>query len=331
MHKLNVGVLGTGLIGRLHARNLVSRIANARLAANCEIDAAAVAECLTACDATEPEVFEDYRRLLADAPIDAVAICTPGATHGAMIEAAASAGKHIFCEKPIDCDLTKADRAIAAVERAGVKLQIGFNRRFDRNFRRVHESIVAGAIGQPHILHIVSRDPVRAEADLSDLFLDTTIHDFDLARFLIGSEVATVYVAAERRGPVRDGNDPDTTVITLRFEDGTIATIDNSRRSVYGYDQRLEVFGSAGAISVGNELLDQVQTSSSEGVRSAQPQAFFMDRYADSYIAELTAFVSCVLEDEAPPVTGGDGRAALELALAARRAYRAGRAVSLGS
>ena len=330
MDRLKVAVIGTGVIGRLHAQHLSSRIRAARLAAICDTDPAAIAECLRACNVEALPVFDDYLRLLSDPVIDAVLICTPGEIHGEVIEAAAAAGKHIFCEKPIDYDLARADRALAAVERAGVKLQIGFNRRFDANFRHVKEVISTGAIGRLHTLHIVSRDPVQDEDEsLADLFLDTTIHDLDMARFVTGSEVTSIYAIGGHMGEPNSGDAPDTAVITLRFANGVIATIENSRRSVYGYDQRLEVFGSEGAISIGNERPHQAIVSSRDGVLSSPPLAFFRERYADSYVAEMSAFAQCVIEDSEPLVMGRDGRAALVLTLAARRAYLEGRSIAL--
>ena len=330
MDRLNIGVIGTGLIGRLHAQHLSSRIPAARLAAICDTNPVAAAECLAVCNVEALPVFEDYQKVLSDPAIEAVAICTPGEIHGEMIEAAAAAGKHIFCEKPIDYDLPRADRALAAVERAGVKLQIGFNRRFDANFRHVKEAISAGAIGRPHTLHIVSRDPVQDEAEPpADLFLDTTIHDLDMARFLTGSEVTTIYAIGGHMGVPHSADAPDTAVITLRFANGVIATIENSRRSVYGYDQRLEAFGSEGAISVGNESPHQTIVSNRDGVLSSLPLAFFRERYADSYVAEMSAFARCVIEDSKPLVTGMDGRTALVLALAARRACLEERSIAL--
>ncbi len=319
--RLAFGLIGAGLIGRLHAQHLASRIPAAKLVAVCDIEASAVAECLTQCEFEA--VYEDYRRMLTRADIDAVAICTPPETHGEIIEVAAAAGKHIFCEKPIDVDLARTDRAVAATKRAGVKLQIGFNRRFDRNFRRVKDELSSGAIGQPRIVHIVSRDPVRTAAEggesPADLFLDTTIHDLDMARFLIGDEITSIHALGKRYSNA--GPDPDTAVTLLRFAGGCIATIDNSRHSVYGYDQRLEVFGSGGMLAVGNEAPDPSPAP------NAQP--FFVQRYGESYLAELVAFVQSILDDTEPSVTGADGRIALALALAAQRSYRQGRPVEI--
>ncbi|MBI2913196.1 MAG: inositol 2-dehydrogenase [Chloroflexi bacterium] len=313
-------------MGRLHAEYLAFRVRGACLMAIADVDRAAAEACAARCN--EPAVYADYRELLNDPAIDAVAVCSPPQTHGQIIEAAAAAGKHIFCEKPLGCDLGSIDSALAAVRKAGVKLQVGFNRRFDAGFRQAHEAVTAGKIGKPRILHIVSRDPELPPAEEiarpAGLFLDSTVHDFDMARYLIGGEVETVYALGGAM--VHPGSNVDTALITLRFANGVLGTIDNSQ-TVYGYDQRVEVFGSGGAISVENEKRHGATLSDKAGLHAALPLHFFRERYADSYIAELTAFVDSILEDTDPPVTGHDGRAAVVLALAAQRSYQEGRPV----
>jgi myo-inositol 2-dehydrogenase/D-chiro-inositol 1-dehydrogenase len=252
-----------------------------------------------------------------------------------MIEAAAAAGKQIFCEKPIDHDLVKIERALSAVENAGVKLQIGFNRRFDPNFRRVHEIVASGQIGTPHILRITSRDPEPPPIDYvkvsGGIFLDMTIHDFDMARFLIGSEVEEIYVKGGVMIDPRIGEegDIDTAVIILSFANGTLGVIDNSRKAVYGYDQRVEVFGSEGMATVSNNTPDSAFVSDAKGVHAPLPLFFFMERYTDSYIAELRAFIRCIQQDTKPPVTGMDGRAAVVMGYAAKKSYLEDRPVKL--
>ena len=232
-------------------------------------------------------------------------------------------------------ELPEIDRALAAVERAGVKLQIGFNRRFDPSFRRVREMVAAGKIGQPHLLRITSRDPapppieyVRASGGL---FFDMTIHDFDMARYLMGSEVAQVYaVGGVRVDPaIGEAGDIDTALITLVFADGALGAIDNSRRAVYGYDQRVEVFGSGGMAAAQNDALDSHVHCDAEGVHTAKPLYFFLERYAESYRAEMQAFVESICEDREPPVTGRDGRIPVLMAMAAQRSLREGRPVLL--
>jgi myo-inositol 2-dehydrogenase/D-chiro-inositol 1-dehydrogenase len=252
-----------------------------------------------------------------------------------MIEEAAAAGKHIFCEKPIDFDLARIDRALAAVEDAGVKLQIGFNRRFDPNFKRVHDLVAEGKVGQPHILRITSRDPAPPPIEYvkvsGGIFLDMTIHDFDMARYLVGSEVEEIYAAGGVMVDPRIGQagDIDTAVITLRFENGVVGTIDNSRQAVYGYDQRVEVFGSGGCVSADNNYPNTAVVSDGRRVHRDLPLNFFMERYVDSYVAEMEAFIQCVQLDMEPPVSGLDGRIPVIMGYAAQKSYAENRPVKL--
>lgn len=327
------GVIGAGRIGKLHAANLATRIRSAEVTAIADVDLSA-AQTL-AQSLRIPRAEADYRRLLDDPDITAVAICSATDTHACLICDAAAAGKHIFCEKPIDFDLGRIDAALAAVARAGVTFQVGFNRRFDANFSQVRRMVADGKIGEPHLLRITSRDPgpppmayVRASGGL---FLDMTIHDFDMARFLIGSEVTEVYtLGAVRVDPeIGAAGDLDTAIVTLRFANGVLGTIDNSRRAVYGYDQRVEVFGDGGMVTVSNNLPDQHVYSNADGVHSAKPLYFFLERYNESYVTEMQAFVESVLTGTPPPVTGLDGRVPVVMGLAARRSYDQARPVRL--
>jgi myo-inositol 2-dehydrogenase / D-chiro-inositol 1-dehydrogenase len=322
---LQIGVIGAGRIGQVHASTIAYRVNRAQLAAVTDpvADAAhAVAEKYRV-----PKIAADYRAIVADPSIDAVLICTPTDTHAEIIGAAAQAGKHIFCEKPIALDLAATDAAIAAAERAGVKLQLGFNRRFDANFARVRQAVASGEIGQPQIIHIISRDPspppptyVRSSGGI---FLDMTIHDWDMARFLIGDEIEEVYVQGGVMvdPAIGEAGDIDTHVTLLRFANGAIGTIDNSRKAVYGYDQRVEVFGSAGAIQTENNYPNNSVVSTAEEVRRDLPLNFFMQRYVDAFAAEVEAFVAAVVDDKPVPVGGYDGRMALVVGLAAKKSY----------
>ncbi len=331
--RLNFGVIGAGRIGRLHARHLAYRVAGARLAAIADPDAGAASEAAEAAGGAPVE--KDYAALLGDAGIDAVLIASPTHLHARMVEEAAASGKHIFCEKPIAQDLKSIDRALSAVEKAGVKLQVGFNRRFDANFARVRKAIRKGEVGTPHLLHIISRDPAPPPIEYvrvsGGLFLDMTIHDFDMARFLLADEVEEVYTAAAVRvdSAIGEAGDLDTAVIVLKFAGGAIATIDNSRQAVYGYDQRVEVLGSTGGISVSNNFPNNVVVSTADLVRRDLPLNFFLERYSESFVSELEAFVTAVRDDKAPPVTGNDGRAPVVLALAARKSFEENRPVRL--
>jgi len=331
--KVNVGVIGAGRIGKLHAEHLAYRVPGANVIAVADIRLEAAQKCAT--NLQIPSAVQDYREIMANRNIEAVVICSSTDTHAQMIEEAAAAGKHIFCEKPIDFDLARIDKALEAVDKAGVKLQVGFNRRFDPNFKRVREMVAAGKIGTPHILRITSRDPAPPPIEYikvsGGIFLDMTIHDFDMARYLIGSEVTEIYAAGGVMVDPEIGKagDVDTAVITLRFANGVIGTIDNSRKAVYGYDQRVEVFGSAGMVAISNNTPDTAVHSNAEGVHSSLLLFFFVERYTDSYIAEMRAFVECIQQDKTPPVTGVDGRIPVVMGYAARKSYQENRPVKL--
>jgi len=277
----------------------------------------------------------DYRELLADSTIHAVAICSSTDTHCRIIEEAAAAGKHIFCEKPIDYDLAHIHEALSAVEKAGVKLQIGFNRRFDPSFAKVRELVASGSIGRPHVIRITSRDPGPPPLDYikvsGGIFLDMTIHDFDMARFLSGSEAEEVYAIGDALvdPAIGKAGDVDTAIVTLRLKSGSLVAIDNSRRAIYGYDQRIEVFGSKGAVSAGNRAPDAHVLMDESGVHEAKPLHFFLERYAEAYVIELQAFVEALLKDQEPLVTGMDGLQPVIMGLAAARSLREGRPVKI--
>jgi myo-inositol 2-dehydrogenase/D-chiro-inositol 1-dehydrogenase len=330
---LRFGVIGAGRIGKLHAENLATRIPGACVARIADPIMASARD--TSTRLSIPTFGADYHDLLNDPEIDAVAICSSTDTHAQIIAEAARAGKQIFCEKPIAFDLAKIDEALEAVRQAGVVLQIGFNRRFDPNFSRIRAAVAEGEIGEPQILRITSRDPAPPPIEYirvsGGIFFDMTIHDFDMARFLMGSEVSEIYAAGGVRVDPRIGEagDIDTAVITLRFENGAIGTIDNSRKAVYGYDQRVEVFGSGGMIAAQNNTPDNVVLSSAAGVQSALPLYFFLERYAESFVAEMKEFVACIQTGSQPPVGGEDGRKPVVMGMAAARSYRENRPVRL--
>lgn len=332
-NKLNVGIIGAGRIGKVHAETLAFRLPEANAVVIADVNPEAAKAVAARCGI--PRVAANAAEVLADSTIDAVLICSSTDTHADLIVEAAQAGKHIFCEKPVDHSLARVDRAIEAVEKAGVKLQVGFNRRFDANFARVRLAVVSGEIGKPQLLHIVSRDPAPPPVSYvkvsGGMFLDMTIHDFDMARFLIGDEVEEIYTAAGVTVDPEIGavNDVDTAVITLRFRNGVIGTIDNCRKAVYGYDQRVEILGTAGSISTANCYPNQAVVSGAESVRRDLPLNFFMDRYTDSFANELRAFVHAVREDKATPVNGRDGRIPVIMALAARKSHEERRPVRL--
>lgn len=330
---LHVGIIGAGRIGRIHAETLAFRIPDARIVSIADVDRQSAEALAHRCRIAE--VASSSEEILADARIQAVLICSSTDTHAGLIAAAARSGKHIFCEKPVALTLAEIDCALQAVEKAGVKLQIGFNRRFDANFVRVRRAVAEGEIGRPSLMHIISRDPgppplayVRVSGGI---FVDMTIHDFDMARFVIGDEVEEVYTAgAVHVDPeIGKAGDLDTALIVLRFRNGVIGTIDNSRRAAYGYDQRVEILGSKGKIETDNCYPNTAQLSTDMAVCRDLPLNFFMERYRQSFTAEMQAFVSAVREDTPTPVTGIDGRIPIQMALAARRSYDEHRPVRL--
>jgi len=331
--RVNIGLIGAGRIGRVHAQNLAYRLPQAEIAAVADVFLEAAGQC--AAEYNIPAVYQDPQQIFNRTDIDAVVICSSTDTHAQFMVDAARAGKHIFCEKPIALDLTKIDAALNVVEQAGVKLQLGFNRRFDPNFKAARDMVAAGKIGRPHMVHIISRDPAPPPIEYikvsGGLFLDQTIHDFDMARFLIGSDVEEIYaIGGVMIDPaIGRAGDIDTAIITLRFANGAIGTIDNSRRAVYGYDQRVEIFGSNGSVVVANDTPHKAVLHNADGVHAAQPLHFFLERYAEAYLAEMEAFIDCIVTDTPPPVSGRDGRMPVVMGLAAWQSYRENRPVKL--
>jgi myo-inositol 2-dehydrogenase / D-chiro-inositol 1-dehydrogenase len=332
-HRLQVGVLGVGRIGKIHSENLITRIAGAELAILADVvpgELNAVAARLGV-----PKTASGYRDVVNLPDIEAVVICTPTNTHYQIILDAAAAGKHIFCEKPIELSIDKIKTINETVEKCGVQLMVGFNRRFDPNFSKVRAMIESGKIGRAQVLRITSRDPapppetyLRASGGI---FLDMTIHDFDMARFLIGTDVKEVYAKADVLvDPVFNKvGDWDTAVVTLSFENGAIGTIDNSRKAVYGYDQRVEVFGSEGMVATKNKTPDAHVHLDQTGTHSSLPLHFFLERYADSYLTEMRVFVDAIRNKKPVPVTGKDGLMSVAIALAATRSAKENRPVEL--
>jgi myo-inositol 2-dehydrogenase/D-chiro-inositol 1-dehydrogenase len=330
---LNLGVIGTGRIGRIHAANLATRIPGARLAGVADLHVAAAKE--VAAQFAVPLVADDYRRLFKAPEIEAVIICSATDTHAQIIRDAAASGKHIFCEKPIDLDLRRTEQALEAVNKAGVKFQVGFNRRFDPSFAKARERIARGDVGVPHLVRITSRDPAPPPLEYvrgsGGIFLDMTIHDFDMVRFLTGSEADEVYAVGQALidPEVAGLGDVDTCVITLRLKNGALATIDNSRQAIYGYDQRIEVFGSSGMVAVGNRTPDSHVYFNAAEAHSAKPHYFFLERYEEAYLREMREFVECIRKGTAPSVSGRDGLMALVMGLAAKKSLAEKRPVKL--
>ncbi|MEA3184835.1 MAG: myo-inositol 2-dehydrogenase / D-chiro-inositol 1-dehydrogenase [Ilumatobacteraceae bacterium] len=327
---LRIGVLGVGRIGKMHAELVARQVPGASLAMVHDVNAQAAAAVGAELDVP---YTTDAEELLASGDVDAVAICSSTDTHVPLMIAAAAAGKAIFCEKPVSLDLAKVDEGLAAVDAAAVPIQIGFNRRFDAAHASVRAAVIDGSVGDVHIVRITSRDPAPPPISYikvsGGLFLDMMIHDFDMARFVTGSEVVDVYAqAAVRVDPaIGEAGDVDTAVVVLRHENGCITTIDNSRQAVYGYDQRVEAFGSGGMAASENPLTHTGMRRSAAGTISQTIPYFFLDRYIPSYIEEWKAFVAYIADGGPSPVSANDGRAPLVIGLAAWKSYREGRPV----
>lgn len=333
MNKLRVGVIGSGRIGKVHIENISVRISSAEVVAVADPffeEAKKFAEQFNI-----KSVSADYKEILSNPQVDAVLICSPTDTHSQYIVEAAEAGKHIFCEKPLDLSIEKIQKILSIVEEAGVKLMVGFNRRFDPNFSKVKQMVDKGDIGNPHILQITSYDPMPPPPEYvavsGGMFLDMTIHDFDMARFVIGSEVKEVYVKANVLidPALGKAGDVDTAVTILFFENGAIGTIANSRQAVYGYDQRLEVFGSEGMVHVTNNTPDNHTYYNRLGSHGPLPLNFFMDRYTESYVIEIDGFVNAIVNNSEIPATGKDGLMSVAVGLAAKKSAAENRPVKL--
>jgi myo-inositol 2-dehydrogenase/D-chiro-inositol 1-dehydrogenase len=330
---LRMGILGVGRIGRLHAEHLSFRVPGAEVSAICDVKQEAARE--VADQLRVPRVFADPAALVRSDEVDAVVICTSTDTHADLIEIAAASGKHIFCEKPLALDLKRIDRAVAAADAANVKLQVGFNRRFDPSFAHVQAQVAQGVVGAPHLVRITSRDPHPPSPEYvkvsGGIFMDMTIHDFDMARFLVGSEPKRILATGSVRidPAIGAAGDVDTAVVIIAHEDGTLTTIDNSRKAIYGYDQRIEVFGAGGMVWAENKTPHNTGRADAAGMHAPSPQHFFMDRYTESFIAEMSAFVQSILRDSESPVSGLDGRVPVVMAMAAKRSMDEARWVSM--
>ncbi|WP_198369016.1 inositol 2-dehydrogenase [Roseomonas rosulenta] len=319
---------GAGRIGAIHAANLAASGA-ARLAHVVDVNGAAAA----ALARKHGAQVSDTAAALADPAVGAVIIASSTDTHADLVIAAARAGKAIFCEKPIDLSLARVDEALAAVQAAGVPMLVGFNRRFDPDFAELHRRIGAGAIGAVEQVVITSRDPGLPLIDYLKVsggqFRDMTIHDFDMARWMLGEEPVEVfaYGAALVDPAVAAAGDIDTCMVLLRTASGRMAHINNSRRAAYGYDQRVEVHGSLGRLIAGNRLATTVEQADARAVATDKPLHFFLERYAAAYRIELAAFIDAVVNRAPMPVGAQDGRQALVLAEAALQSLHENRPV----
>ncbi|MFV0438824.1 MAG: inositol 2-dehydrogenase [Desulfopila sp.] len=331
---MKVGIIGAGRIGKVHAKNIAQLVPQLQIKAMADPFADADTRSFAQRYGI-PVVTTEAAEILDDGEIEAVLICSSTDTHSRFIVEAARAKKHIFCEKPIDYDLQNVRRAIQAADDAKVKLMIGFGRRYDHNHRGVYDLVRAGTIGAVHIIKISSRDPEPPPIDYvkvsGGIFYDMMIHDFDMARFLAGSEAIEVYTqgAVLVDPAIGEAGDVDTAVVTVKFASGAIAVIDNSRRAVYGYDQRVEVFGENGMAANDNDVPSTVYLSNAAGTTRQPCYKIMWDRYTQAFVDEMKAFAHCVAEDTPSPISGLDGLYPVLMAAAATRSLREGRPVKI--
>ena len=331
---VKVGIIGAGRIGRVHINSITTRVPNAEIKTVADPflseETAAWAKSMGV-----EKTTKDYKEIINDPEIDAVLICSSTDTHSPISIEAIKAGKHVFCEKPIDHDVEKIMEVIKALEGTNIKYQVGFNRRFDHNFQSLQEAVAQGKVGTPQIIKITSRDPEPPSIDYvkvsGGMFLDMTIHDFDMVRFLAGCDAQEVYVqSANLVDPaIGEAGDVDTAVITLKMENGAIAVIDNCRKAVYGYDQRAEVFGSDIRISISNDSQSNVVISNTQGVTGEKPMFFFLERYMDAYGKEIAAFIDAIENDKDTPLNVYDGLKPVLMGLAAKKSSQEHRPVKI--
>ena len=321
---------GAGRIGKIHAAN-IQRSPRAALKYVVDVDKAA-AEALAAASGAS---VADADKVFADGAVDGVIVASSTDTHKPLVEAACRAGKAVFCEKPVDLDSARVREVVKAVEKAGVLFFVAFNRRFDPSFSALHQALRAGRIGKVEQVIITSRDPGPPPASYvkvsGGLFRDMMIHDLDMARWLLAEEPTGVYAVGSCLVDPAIGKlgDVDTAAVTLKTAGGAICQITNSRRAVYGYDQRIEVFGSAGMLRAGNHTPTTVEVSDGTGVIGDKPMFFFLERYAEAYRLELDHFLDC-LEKGTKPLAGvEDGLRSLLLADAATESVKTGRPVAV--
>ena len=331
---INVGIIGIGRIGRVHGESITKFVKNARIKAVADPYLNDDGKKWAASLGIE-NTYTDYKKILEDKDIAAVLICSSTDTHSSISMEAVKAGKHVFCEKPIDHNVKKIKEVLEVVEKSGLKYQVGFNRRFDHNFKAIKDAVQAGKIGKQQIIKITSRDPEAPPVEYvkvsGGIFLDMTIHDFDMVRYLSDSEVEEVYaVGSVTVDPeIGKAGDIDTAVITMKLANGATAVIDNCRKAVYGYDQRAEVFGTKGSIAIGNDSDSLAVLSNENGVTGEKPMYFFLQRYMMAYAAEIDSFVEAIVNNTSTVVNANDGLQPVLIGLAAKKSVAENRPVTI--
>lgn len=332
---LNIGIIGAGRIGKVHLESISYHVKNATVTAMADPFMNEETEKLIRSYGVS-KVTKDYKDILNDTDIDAVLVCSSTDTHAAISIEAINAGKHVFCEKPVDHSIEKIQAVADALkEHPNIKFQVGFNRRFDHNFAAIRKAYDDGKIGEAHILKITSRDPEPPNPAYikvsGGIFLDMTIHDFDMACFLTDSDVEELYVnSAVLVDPaIGEQGDVDTAIITMKMANGALAVIDNSRKAAYGYDQRAELFGSKGMVATSNDTVSSAVISNADGVTGEKPLFFFLERYMESFSEEMRQFTEAVINDTEVPVGIHAGLQSVKIGLAARKSVEEHRPVKI--
>lgn len=332
---LKIGIIGAGRIGKVHLESISYHVKNATVTAMADPFMNEETEKLIRSYGVS-KVTKDYKDILNDKDIDAVLVCSSTDTHAAISIEAINAGKHVFCEKPVDHSIEKIQAVADALkEHPDIKFQVGFNRRFDHNFAAIRKAYDDGKIGEAHILKITSRDPEPPNPAYikvsGGIFLDMTIHDFDMACFLTDSDVEELYVnSAVLVDPaIGEQGDVDTAIITMKMANGALAVIDNSRKAAYGYDQRAELFGSKGMVATSNDTVSSAVISNADGVTGEKPLFFFLERYMGSFSEEMRQFTEAVINDTEVPVGIHAGLQSVKIGLAARKSVEEHRPVKI--
>lgn len=332
---LKIGIIGAGRIGKVHLESISYHVKNATVTAMADPFTNEETEKLIRSYGVS-KVTKDYKDILNDKDIDAVLVCSSTDTHAAISIEAINAGKHVFCEKPVDHSIEKIQAVADALkEHPDIKFQVGFNRRFDHNFAAIRKAYDDGKIGEAHILKITSRDPEPPNPAYikvsGGIFLDMTIHDFDMACFLTDSDVEELYVnSAVLVDPaIGEQGDVDTAIITMKMANGALAVIDNSRKAAYGYDQRAELFGSKGMVATSNDTVSSAVISNADGVTGEKPLFFFLERYMGSFSEEMRQFTEAVINDTEVPVGIHAGLQSVKIGLAARKSVEEHRPVKI--
>ena len=333
MNKLKIGIVGAGRIGNVHAESITYHIPEAEVVMVTDVMEASAKKLAERFGV--PKYSADYMDIINDPEIDAVLVCSPTPTHADISIAAMKAGKHVFCEKPVHTSIERIKEVAKVAEETGRKLQIGFNRRFDHNHKAVQKMVANGTLGNVEIVKITSRDPEPPSpeyaASSGGLYIDRMIHDFDMAMLLAGSDVTEVYDMGTSLVDKRIGEagDVDTAIVTLTFANGALGVIDNSRRAAYGYDQRVEVFGSLGMAADENDGDSTVKVSTAAGVVGEKPQFFFLERYMASFTEEMKQFIQAIVNDTEVPVGIHAGLMSVVLAKAAKKSLDEHRPVKI--